>query len=178
MRDDAVQCFLRVYGVTGLGVGGVEHLSEDGQRGKTTESGRPASRCGVMGVQGALEISDKGVEDAGEIVYREVRVVRLWVIRVAGEEAVGGVEGRRETPLAMRAFLERGAGVGAERVVSGNESVEEGAEWVHRGSNSTTRAGLDGESCDTHAAGASILDVVDVTFVGVRCFIFPRVVSM
>ena len=103
--------------------------------------------------------------------------MRLWVISVARVKTVGGLEGR-ETPLAVGAFLERGARVGAMRVVCGKEPVEDGAEWVCRWYCSTTRPRLHRDTRYTYAARPVIMDVVDVVFIEVRRFVFPGVVGV
>ena len=183
LRDDAVQGFLRVHRIAGLGVGGVEHLSDHGKRADMSVGATYPGRA--IWVHGALEASEESVEDTGEVIDWEVVTMYLGVFRVARMEAVGGVEGRRETPLAQRAFLERGALVGPGRVMSfassagvcksAEQGAEDGAEWVNGWADS---ARTDGDARDTTAVGGGILNAVDVTFVGARRFGFPAVVGM
>lgn len=139
----------------------------------------------AMWLHGALEASEKSVEDTGEVIDREIVTMYLRGFCVARMEAVGGMEGRCETPLAQRASLERGALVGPGRVISfgssagvcksAEQGAEDGAEWVNGWVDS---ARTDGDARDTTAVGGGILNAVDVTFVGVRHFGFPAVVGM
>jgi len=183
LRDNAVHGFLRVYRIAGLGIGGIEHSSDHGQRADMSVGATYPGR--VMWVHGALEAAEESMKDTAEVIDWEIVTMHLGVISVARVEVMGGVEGRRETPLAQRAFLERGALVGPGWIValsstacvckSAEQGAEDGTEWVNGWADS---ARTDGDTRDAPAVGGGILDAVDVTFVGVRRFVFPRVVSM
>lgn len=92
LGDNTIERFLRIYCISSASVGGVQHLGENGKR-INTMNVRFTCACWIMRVHRALHTLEERGEDTGEVVDGKVGIMILRVVGVAGEEAVGGVEG-------------------------------------------------------------------------------------